>query len=161
MPTLLQRLLAKDWRPGQAAAAGLAATAAYSVAMECDKYITDNHFNDVTFIQGLLGDSDASSRKTRALAWGLHFLNGVMLAQVYAALGKRFLPGPGWLKGTIFGGAFIAAVWPLTPLADRFHPMIKSGRLPYLANWTAFWQNVVRHLVFGVTLGLLYRSRRK
>ena len=124
MPTLLQRLLAKDWRPGRAAAAGLAATAAYSLAMEGDKYITDNHFNDVTFIQGLLGDSDASSRKTRALAWGLHFLNGVMLAEVYAALGKRFLPGPGWLKGTIFGGAFIVAAWPLTPLADRFHPKI-------------------------------------
>lgn len=161
MPNILQCLLARDWLPGRAAAASVAATAAYSVAMEIDKYLTDNHFNDVTFIQGMLGDPDGSSRETAALAWGLHFLNGVMLAEIYAALVKRFLPGPDWLKGTIFGAAFIAAAWPLTPLVDRCHPMIQSGRLPRLANWTSFWQNVLRHLVFGLTLGLLYRSRGK
>ncbi|HEU5381409.1 MAG TPA: DUF6789 family protein [Ktedonobacteraceae bacterium] len=161
MPTFVQRLLARDWRPGQAATAGLAATATYSVAMETDKYITDNHFNDVTFIQGLLGDSDASSQGTEALAWGIHFLNGVMLAELYAAVGKRLLPGPNWLKGTLFGSAFIIAVWPLTPLVDRYHPMVKNGRLPHLANWTSFWQNVLRHMVFGLTLGLLYRQRSR
>ncbi len=161
MPNILQHLLARNWRPGRAAAASLAATAAYSVAMETDKYITDNHFNDVTFIEGILNGTGKASGKVTALAWGLHFLNGVMLAEVYAALVKRFLPGPNWLKGTIFGGVFIAAVWPLTPIADRYHPMIKSGQLPPLANWTAFWQNVLRHLVFGLTLGLLYRGRTK
>ncbi len=54
MLSILQRLPTKNWRPGRAAAAGLIATAAYSVAMEADKYITGNYFNDVTFIQGLL-----------------------------------------------------------------------------------------------------------
>lgn len=158
MPTIVQRLLPKGWRPGRAAVAGLVATAAYSVAMESDKYITDNHFNDVTFIQGLLGDTHASSQRTATLAWILHFLNGVLLAEVYSACCKRFLPGPHWLKGLLFGGAFIAAVWPLTPLVDRHHPLIKNGRLPRLANWTAFWQNVLRHVVFGLTLGLLDRT---
>lgn len=155
----LRRLLARDWQPGRAAVAGLAATAAYSVAMQTDKYITGNHFNDVTFIQGLLGDIHASSRGATTLAWGLHFLNGAMLAEVYAAVGKRLLPGPNWLKGTIFGSLFIIAAWPLTPLVDRYHPMVKTGHLPRLASWTSFWQNVLRHLVFGLTLGLLYRQR--
>lgn len=161
MPTLFQRLLAKDWRPGRAAAAGVVATAAYSVAMEGDRYVTGNHFNDVTFLQGLLGDEDASSKRTAALAWGLHFLNGILLAEVYAALGKRLLPGPNWLKGTIFGGAFILAIWPLTPLVDRYDPMVKSGKQPHLANWTSLWQNLLRHGVFGLVLGLLYRGRAK
>lgn len=158
MSTILHRFLDKSWRPGRAAAAGLAATAAYSVAMEIDPYLTGNDFNDVTFIRGLLGDSDGSVTNKAALAWGLHVLNGVALAEVYAALGKRLLPGPDWLKGALFGGAFIAAVWPLTPLVDRVHPMILSGKQPRLANWTAFGQNVLRHLVFGLVLGALYRE---
>lgn len=157
----VRSLLPRDWRPERAAAAGVVATAAYSVAMETDKYITGNHFNDVEFIQGLLGDTHASSKRTGALAWVLHFLNGVMLGEVYAAFGKRLLPGPGWLKGTIFGGAFVLAVWPLTPLVDRYHPMVKNGMLPHLANWTSFWQNILRHGLFGLTLGLLYRPRAK
>ncbi len=157
----MPNIVSQDWRPGRAAAAGLVATAAYSIAMETDKYITDNHFNDVTFIEGLLGDTGASSPRTAALAWALHFLNGAMLAEVYAAICKRFLPGPNWLKGMIFGGVFIAAVWPITPFVDRYHPMIKSGQLPHLANWAAFWQNVLRHLVFGLVLGLLDREQGK
>jgi hypothetical protein len=159
MSTRIQNLLPEDWHPGRAAAAGLAATVTYSVAMENDKYITGNYFNDVTFIQGLFGNKNASSNRFRALSWGLHFLNGAMLGEVYAVICKRLLPGPNWLKGALFGGAFIAAAWPLALLADRYHPMIKDGQLPPLANWTSFWQNVLRHIIFGLTLGLLYRAR--
>jgi hypothetical protein len=161
MTVSLTRLLPRNWRPGRGAAAGLAATVAYSVAMEADKYITGNTFDDVKCIQGLLGDSHATSRRAEGLAWVLHFLNGALLGEVYAALVRRLLPGPNWLRGTIFGGAFIIAVWPLTPLLDRFHPMVKNGELPQLANRTAFVQNVLRHLVFGLTLGLLYRDHTK
>jgi hypothetical protein len=158
MSTLFRRLWPTNWRPGRAAAAGLVATAAYSVAMESDKWVVGNEFNDVKFIQGLLGDSHARDKRLAALAWVLHFLNGALLAEVYAAIAKRLLPGPAWLKGTLFGGAFVVFIWPLTPLVDRHHPMIKNGQLPRLANWTAFWQNVLRHLVYGLTLGLLYRK---
>ena len=158
MSTALRRFLPKNWRPGQAALACLAATAAYSVAMETDKWSVGNDVNDVKFIQGLLGDSHAQSKRMATLAWGLHFLNGLLLAEVYAAVGKRLLPGPGWLKGTLFGEAFVLSVWPLTPWVDRHHPIIKNGELPHLANWTAFWQNMLRHAVYGLTLGLLYRK---
>ena len=161
MPEFVQHLLPRDWQPGQAAAAGIAATLVYSLAMKVDQYITGNRVDDVKFIQGLLGDTNAARRRTAALAWGLHFLNGALLGEVYAALGKRVLPGPAWLRGAIFGEAFILTVWPLTPLIDRSHPMVKDGRLPRLANWTSLWQNLLRHLAFGLTLGLLYRPRPK
>ena len=158
--TTLQRLLPRNWRPARAALAGLGATATYSIAMEADKYVTGNHFNDIKFIQGLLGDATAAKKSTAAASWALHFLNGTLLAEVYAAFGRRLLPGPEWLKGAIFGEAFVLAVWPLTPLVDRYHPMVKNGQLPKLATWSSFWQNTLRHFVFGLTLGLLYREGR-
>lgn len=161
MSTFLQGLLPKSWRPGKAAVAGITATAIYSLAMEADKYVTGNHFNDVKFIQGLLGDATAAKKSTAITAWTLHFINGTLLGEVYAAFGRRILPGPEWLKGAIFGEAFVLAVWPLTPLVDRYHPMVKNGQLPKLASWTSFWQNTLRHLVFGLTLGLLYRESER
>jgi hypothetical protein len=155
---IIQRLIARKWRPGRAAVAGLLATAAYSLAMEGDMSITGNRFSDVRFIQGLMGTRASQQKRFLALSWLLHFINGVALAELYAAVLKRFLPGPNWLKGAIFGETFIVGAWWLTPLADKYHPLIKNGELPRLANWKSFMQNIARHLVFGLILGLLYRD---
>ena len=155
---ILQHVITPTWRPGRAALAGLLATAAYSLAMEGDMSITGNRFSDVRFIQGTMGQQATGQKRFLVLAWLLHFLNGVALAEIYAALLKRFLPGPNWLKGSIFGETFIIAAWPLTPFADKYHPLIQSGELPKLANRTSFLQNIVRHLVFGLALGLLYHD---
>jgi hypothetical protein len=54
------------------------------------------------------------------------------------------------------GRAAIAGI--LGTVAYKYHPMIKSGELPKLATWLSFFQNIVRHFVFGITLGLLYRD---
>ena len=151
-------LVDRNWRPGRAAAAGTLATLAYSVAMEADKYVTDNYFNDVRFIEGLL-EGKRRKKSITALAWLLHLLTGVALAELYAAVVKRRLPGPNWLKGAIFGELFIAGAWGLTPLADKYHPLIKSGEMPRLASKKAFLQNLARHLIFGLVLGFLYRDR--
>lgn len=156
--SIVSWLISPRWRPGAAGAAGALATAAYSVAMEEDGVITGNHFSDVRFIQGLMGKKASKERKYLVLAWILHFLNGIALAQVYAAVAKQFLPGPRWLKGAIFSELFVIAVWPLTPIADKHHPLIKDGELPQLANSKAFFQNLGRHLVFGLALGWLYRD---
>ncbi|HEY0752841.1 MAG TPA: DUF6789 family protein [Ktedonobacteraceae bacterium] len=161
MSVFARRLFASNWRPGRAAGAGLIATAVYSLAMETDKYLLGNHFHDVKFMRGLLGDTTASKPWTELAAWMLHFLNGALLAEVYAAFCKRLLPGPNWLKGVIFGEAFVIAAWSMTPLVDRYHPMIKNGQLPRLGNWNSFWQNLLRHFAFGITLGLLYRERAR
>jgi hypothetical protein len=153
------RLLTRDWRPMRAAAVGLLATLAYSVAMEGDKILLGNRFSDVRFIEGLItSDQDKQgSPRVRALAWALHLLNGVALAELYAAIVKRFLPGPGWLRGALFGELFITGAWCLVPLADKYHPLIKNGEMPPLANWKSFGQNLLRHLVFGLVLGWLYK----
>lgn len=151
-----KRVISSSWRPGRAAAAGFAATVAYSVAMEGDMSITGNRFSDVRFIEGLLPGVPGKT----PLAWAIHLLNGVALGELYGAVFKRLLPGPNWIKGALFAELFVVSVWPLTPLADRHHPMIKDGELPQLANWTSFFQNIARHLVFGLALGLLYREKK-
>jgi hypothetical protein len=129
MNKTLQKLFPRSWKPGRAAIAGILGTVAYTLAMEGDIALTGNRFNDIRFIQVLIRRKDAQE--------------------------KRFLPGPTWLKGAIFGEFFIVSAWWLTPIADKYHPLIKSGELPKLATWLSFGQNVVRHLIFGLTLGLL------
>ena len=155
---IVRTVITPGWRPGLAAVVGLVATVVYSIAMEGDRFLVGNRFNDVRFIQGLL-EGETRSRRGFVLSWVIHLLNGVALAEIYAAVAKRILPGPDWLKGVLFGEVFIVGAWWLTPLADKYHPLIKSGEMPSLANWAAFLQNVVRHLVFGLTLGLLYRDK--
>lgn len=153
----VQDIVSRNWKPGKAALIGLIATLAYSVAMEGDQVLLNNRFSDVRFIQGMI-EGEKKSTGVHLLAWAIHLLNGVALAEIYAAVGKRFLPGPDWLRGSIFGELFIAAVWWLTPLADKHHPLIKNGEMPKLATWKSFGQNLIRHFVFGIVLGLLYRD---
>ena len=158
MSTIIQRFIPQPWNHKSAASAGVIATVAYSLAMEGDMALTGNRFSDIRFIQGLIGGKNASKKRFSLLAWTIHMLNGALLGEMYAAIFKRILPGPNWLKGAIFGELFIVSAWWLTPFADKYHPMIKSGELPKLATWTSFLQNIVRHFIFGITLGLLYRD---
>ncbi len=158
MTTIKQRFIPQPWQRRRAAYAGVLATVAYTITMEGDMALTGNRFNDVRFIQGMIGGKEAHKKRFSLLAWTFHLLNGALLGEIYAAIFKRFLPGPNWLRGAIFGELFIASAWWLTPFADMHHPMIQSGELPKLATWTSFFQNIVRHFVFGITLGLLYRD---
>src|SRR4051812_28896596 len=106
MTRFVQWLPLEKWRPGRAAVAGVIATAAYSLAMEADGYVISNHFNDVKWLQGWIGEIIKPVKKWAApFAWLCHFLNGITLAEVYALFGTRLLPGPGWLRGVLFGEA--------------------------------------------------------
>jgi hypothetical protein len=154
---IVRSFSSRNWQPGKAAAVGTLATLAYSAAMEGDQVLLGNRFSDVRFIQGMI-EGERRSKGVLALSWLIHLLNGIALAEIYAAVGNRLLPGPDWLRGAIFGEAFIVSVWWLTPLADKYHPLIKKGEMPKLANWKSFGQNILRHLVFGLVLGLLYRD---
>ena len=158
MTTMIQHLIPQPWHRGRAASAGVLATVAYTIAMEGDMALTGNRFSDIRFIEGLIGGKKAPKKRYSLLAWAIHLLNGALLGEIYATIFKRFLPGPNWVKGAIFGELFIISAWWLTPFADKHHPMIKSGELPKLATWTSFFQNIVRHFIFGITLGLLYRD---
>src|SRR6476646_4220709 len=134
--------------------AGAAASAVYAGEMYLDIALTGNPLDDLQLLEGAL-----RGRKARSPILGLlvHLLNGSALAVVYAVV-KPLLPGPNWLKGTLFGLLFVLGVWPLTPLLDRIHPHIRRGDLPRFNTPTAFGQNVARHLLFGLVLGLLYRD---
>jgi hypothetical protein len=156
---VLEPLVTPKWHPGRAAIAGLFATVVYSLAMEADMRLTGNRFSDVRFIEGLLEGQPVAQKRFPVLAWILHLLNGVLLAEVYAAICKRWLPGPDWLKGVWFGELFTLAAWTVTPLVDKYHPMVQSGALPRLVNRTALLQNLTRHFFFGLTLGLLYHDQ--
>src|SRR5690349_17330225 len=145
MKTITQRLRLLPWQRRRAAIAGVLATIAYTITMKGDMALTGNRFNDIRFIQGLIGGKYAQNSYFTLFAWLLHLLNGVLLGEVYGAIFKHLLPGPNWLKGAIFGEVFILSAWWLTPLADKYHPMIKSGELPKLATWISFFQNIVRH----------------
>ena len=158
MTTTKQRFVSQPWNHRRAAYAGVLATVAYTITMDVDMALTGNHFNDIRFIQGMIGGKEEQKKRFLFLAWTIHLLNGALLGESYAAIFKRFLPGPNWLKGAIFGELFILSTWWFTPLVDKHHPMIKSGELPKLATWTSFLQNIVRHFMFGVTLGLLYHD---
>ena len=158
MANFTKRFISQPWQTKRAAYAGVLATIAYTIAMEGDMALLGNRFNDIRFIQGMIGGKEAHKKRFSLLAWIFHLLNGALLGEIYAVVFKRFLPGPNWLKGAIFGELFILSVWWLTPIADKHHPMIKSGELPKLATWTSFLQNIVRHFVFGITLGLLCRE---
>ncbi len=74
MNTLIHRIIRENWRPGRAALAGLVATAAYSLVMEADIYITGNRYSDVRFIQGLLAGKSSRHNMFPFLAWGIHGL---------------------------------------------------------------------------------------
>jgi hypothetical protein len=134
--------------------AGATASAVYAGEMYLDIALISNPLDDVQLLEGLL-----RGRKARFPLLGMlvHLLNGSALAIVYALV-KPLLPGPNWVKGALFGLLFVLAVWPLTPLLDRMHPLIRRGELPRFNTLVAFGQNIARHLVFGLVLGLLYRD---
>src|SRR5437879_7753105 len=79
---IIGQVISRRWRPERAAVAGLLATTAYSIAMEGDMAITRNRFSDVRFIQGLMGKRATAQKKFLVLAWILHMLNGVALAEL-------------------------------------------------------------------------------
>ncbi|HEY7021936.1 MAG TPA: DUF6789 family protein [Ktedonobacterales bacterium] len=137
-----------------AAFAGAAASAVYAGEMYLDIALTGNPLDDLQLLEGAL-----RGRKARIPILGMlvHLLNGSALGIVYAVV-KPLLPGPNWLKGALFGLLFVLGVWPLTPVLDRIHPLIKRGELPKFNTPVAFGQNIVRHLLFGLVLGLLYRD---
>jgi hypothetical protein len=137
-----------------AALSGALASAAYAGEMYLDIAITRYPFDDVQLLEGLLRGRTA---RVPVLGMSVHLLNGAALGVVYAIV-KPWLPGPNWLRGFLFGILFLLCAWPLTPLIDRTHPLIKRGQLPKLNTPVAFGQNIARHLVFGLTLGLLYHD---
>lgn len=150
------RIIFKPYHPLRAAIAGVLASAAYAAEMYADIALSGSKFDDVQLVESTVFGH------TSPIPWVgmlIHLANGAALAQIYASVIRPRLRGPEWVRGLTFGMIFLAAVWPLTPLVDRTNPLITSGQMPHLFAPIPFLQNLARHVVFGLVLGLAYWQR--
>jgi len=131
--------------------AGMVAAAAYAVELEIDRRLIRNNADDLLLLGRLL---TANRRLARPIGLGIHLANGAVLGALYGALCHDRLPGPGWLRGTVFANIENVGLYPLALLED-LHPAIRSGELDRYWTWPAFLQSIPRHVVFGIVLGPL------
>jgi hypothetical protein len=137
--------------------AGLIAGAAFLFAMAFDMALFRNKTNDLRLLSGMV---PGGRRLWPVLGTAIHMFNGAALGAVYAHIEHR-VPGPGWLKGTLFGLAENMALWPIITVLDRIHPEIKRGTLEPFNRAVPFLQEVFRHVVYGAVLGWVYEELRK
>lgn len=132
--------------------AGLAAGSAFLGAMWLDNKLSSWKFNDLKLVGQVF--------TTRSPIWQVqgvagHFGFSVVMAFLYARYVYPRLSGPGWLRGVIFLQIENAILYPATVAADKVHAGIKSGQVPPMINMKTFKGQIVRHIAFGATLGLL------
>src|SRR6476620_8589672 len=129
--------------------AGAVATVVMTLEQPLDKRLFDSKYDDVEVLGKLVTRGD----DWRTIGFALHVQNGAIFGAAYARL-KPSLPGPAVLRGLLAGLIEHVAAWPLTVLFDRYHPARKE--LPKLAtSGRAFGQATIRHVVFGIVLGVL------
>ncbi|MEA2284140.1 MAG: hypothetical protein QOJ21_183 [Solirubrobacteraceae bacterium] len=142
-------------RTARGALAGAVAAGVWAAQSPMDCRVFGVRYLD----EELLGKAVTRGSAWRGVGLALHVVNGAVFGAVYASIAPR-LPLPAWARGPAAGIAEHLAGWPLTVLADRFHPA--RDELPSLAgNGRAFAQATWRHLVFGVVLGELERRLRR
>lgn len=139
---------------------GVIAAAAYALEQEIDRRLLRHNVDDLALLGRLLTDDRA---RCRLLGLGMHLVNGAVLGALYAAVAHDRLPGPPWMRGTAAALIENIALYPLALLEDR-HPGIRDGHLDRYWTGTAFVQQHLRHIAFGVVLGpmterLLARDR--
>jgi hypothetical protein len=134
---------------------GLLAGTAYLGAQAIDRKITGNRLDDTVLLGALAPLPDSFVRPAGVV---MHFGNSVVASAAYELVARDRLTGPGWWRGAVFIMIENLALYPLA-LLERHHPAIRSGKLDSYRTWTAFAQQVWRHLAFGITLGTLPSSR--
>jgi hypothetical protein len=145
----------RELDPKAVAISGLAAGAAFVVALEIDLRLTGRNVDDLLVLGRPFTEEPA---KARALGGAIHALNSLALASLYAMLERR-IPGPAWLKGVIFANVENVMLYPITRFEDM-HPAIRTGMVDRYFTWPTFWQSVPRHIAFGAVLGALYERLR-
>jgi hypothetical protein len=121
-----------------------------------DSRLSSHPFNDVK----LLGQMFI----TRSPWWQVQGLLGhygfsALVSLLYAAWGYGLLPGPPWFRGVLFLQIENAALYPIALVVDRIHAGMRRGELAPLLDWKTFWGQVLRHVAFGLVLGVLYRPK--
>lgn len=149
------KLMGLSREAGRAALAGMLGSVAFSLEMCLDLRLVRYSFDDFMLL-GRPFSPDA--RLWRPLGAGLHLLNGAVFGMAYAAI-RRFLPGPGWLRGIIFAEVLNLLLWPLMLLVDSYHPASREGTMAPAWSRTNYLVNFLRHLAYGSVLGWVYKPR--
>jgi uncharacterized membrane protein YagU involved in acid resistance len=83
-----------------------------------------------------------------ALGWMAHFVIGTVLAIIYASVFAAWLPGPGFLRGALYG---------LVPwIAAQIVVMPMMGAGLFGGSFGAGFGSLLGHLVYGAVLGSIY-----
>ena len=138
-------------RIANGALAGAVGAAVWAAQQPLDKRVFGSDHDDVELLGKLV---------TRDSSWplagiALHLYNGMVFGAVYAQT-RAFLPGPPAARGVVAALAEHVGTWPLTRLADRYHPA--RGELPRAwGDRRVFLQETWRHVLFGIVVGELER----
>ena len=138
----------------RAAAAGAAAATAWGLLEPLDTRLFRSDYRDVA----LLGKLVTSGRGWKAAGYTLHAANGAVFGLVFDAALRRSRIGPRRLAVGL-ALAENVALYPLAALVDAKHPRRGERHLPPLLRPRVFAQETFRHVVFGLVLGSLVRSR--
>jgi uncharacterized membrane protein YagU involved in acid resistance len=126
---------------GRAVVAGMAGTAVMTaVGLWVAPMMGIPPMNPATMLAGAMGG-------VTALGWIAHFMIGITLAVGYALLGTR-LPGPGFVRGALFGIApFLMAQILVMPMMGM--PLFSGSVVMAMGS-------LIGHLVYGGVVGGLY-----
>jgi hypothetical protein len=132
--------------------AGAAASTAYLAEMAVDMRLTGNRYDDLILWGGFLS---RIPRRQRLLGALVHYGVGTGLAVAYQMI-QPLLPGaPGWIRGALFAQVESAILFPTLVPMNAVHPAVQRGELPQMWGILYFNLEVLRHLAYGITLGLI------
>src|SRR3712207_1364660 len=122
------------------ALAGAVGAGLWAAQQPLDKRLFGSDYDDVE----LLGKLVTRDSSWPAAGVALHLYNGIVFGAVYSQ-SRAFLPGPPATRGVLAALAEHVGTWPLTRLADRYHPARRE--LPSLwGSRRAFAQATWRHV---------------
>ncbi len=138
-------------RSAAGAVAGVIAAAVFAAEMELDRRLIGHNTDDLILLGRLVS---ADPVKARTAGLGMHLMNGAFAGAVYGLAFHERLPGPPAARGVTFANVENMSLYPLG-LMERHHPAIREGQIAPYWDLTAFFQETVRHVVFGLALGVL------
>lgn len=126
---------------GRAVSAGIIGTVAMTaVGLWGPPLMGMPPMNPAVMLAGTMGGS-------LALGWMAHFMIGITLAAGYALFGTA-LPGPGWIRGALYGLApFFMAQLAVMPMMGM--PVFSGSAAMAMGS-------LVGHLVYGGVVGGIY-----
>ena len=113
-------------------------------------------------IVGMLGSMFNKDGNTR-LGWGMHLMNGVIFAIIYAALWGFGVGSAMWVNGLVFGAVHWLIAGLMMGGVPMMHAGVKAGtvKAPGLymtanGGMMSFVGGLIGHAVYGLVVALVY-----